>query len=194
MLALFRYLTGKAKRRVQKLLMDHGIIKIVSITLLLCVLLFFLHSLKEVIIITLLFIAAVFSTFYTRLLQFNIGFELRTLLFVITSIHLGMMFGLMLTILAILLGTIIAANFQPTFLVTPLTYLVLAFILPFLKPFSIASIGVVVTIIYNLILHTLYKFTFGYPFVQSGPSLIGNLLFNIFIFTNYAQPISQMLG
>ncbi|HIH37992.1 hypothetical protein J4460_07650 [Candidatus Woesearchaeota archaeon] len=177
---------------LKKLLKDHGPEKLIGIAILILLIIIFFHSLQTLLATAFLFILAVFSTFYTKFTHFSIGFELRTLLFVITGIKLGIVPAITLTLLAILLGLIISMNFQPSSMITPLTYLLLAVILPIIKGLDIATIGFIITILYNIILQFFYVFIFQYPVSVSLPPLVGNLLFNTIIFARFGEVFLAM--
>ena len=66
-------------------------------------------------------------------------------------------------------------------------------IVPLLS-FNIVTVGIIITILYNIIVHSLYYFMFNYPLPLSAPSLIGNLIINPVLFIRYAAEISVLLG
>ena len=102
-----RSMEVKASSRLADLLKKHCCYKATFIIILVIASFLFFDKIETIVVVSALFTLAVLSTFYIRITQYSIGFELRTLLFVVVALKLGLVLGLVLCLLAILLSTII---------------------------------------------------------------------------------------
>ncbi len=118
----------------------------------------FTAQIKALIIITILGLAATFSTFYKRVFQAPPAFELITLTVVVVAIFYGPLVGALYAVVISLTSEIAAQALDPFSITYIPPRIATAFVAPWLyhNGTSVAIIGLLMSLLYNLLQQPVY--------------------------------------
>jgi hypothetical protein len=151
---------------------------ITSTVLTLAVLLVFSYQMSLLLFFTVIGILSLTHTLVTRN---YIGFELCTLVTVLTSIHYGVATGSAIGVTSITLGLILSKNIDVGILVSIVGFIIIANISSFFSLQDVFFAGMISTIVYDTLLVSFYYFT-GSDTFKLLSYLLTHVLINIAIF------------
>ncbi len=154
--------------------------------ILLLYVLFISQMLRASIYVTAFIVLAMVLSNYKKFIKAPIEIELLTLGIVICTVKFGVKAGLVVAILGGILSFIVGFNISPFSLPMLLGYISIAISSYAFRAIDIAYIGIIASIINNIIVFTIYNFMFDYDLFKNASFGLSNLVFNIIIFLNIA--------
>ena len=158
------------------------------------VILFVLTKFRSIFFTILLILLGAVSMIYIRFFKYShyVAFELCTLATVLTTLAYGPHVGAFSGFMSITLGFVISGYFKPQYFISVLALPLVALIVPFLSHLDLWQIGVIVTIVYDLIILPLYVL-FGSRIVSTIVFFITHVLLNYWIFSTIAPFIYSIM-
>ena len=158
------------------------------------VILFVLTKFRSIFFTILLILLGAVSMIYIRFFKYShyVAFELCTLATVLTTLAYGPHVGAFSGFMSITLGFVISGYFKPQYFISDLALPLVALIVPFLSHLDLWQIGVIVTIVYDLIILPLYVL-FGSRIVSTIVFFITHVLLNYWIFSTIAPFIYSIM-
>ncbi len=150
-------------------------------------------SLKTVLIIPLLILAASFSTFYFNYFTAPVNLELVKLATVLASVTYGLVPGLAVGLISTFLGKALIGRVDEKLPFSMLTISMLAAGASIFSSVGITALGITLVVAYNIIMLVLTQ-VLGGNLAWSIPYEGTSLLFNIFLFTKAAPLLQQLMG
>jgi len=135
------------------------------------------------------------SMIYIRFFKYShyVAFELCTLATVLTTLAYGPHVGMFTGFMSITLGFVISGYFKPQYFISVLALPLMALIIPFLSHLELWQIGVIVTVIYDLIILPLYAL-FGSRILSTVVFFITHILLNYWVFTTVAPIVFSIMS
>ncbi len=130
---------------------------------------------------------------YKRFLRIPIEFEVLTLGIVICTFQFGIKVGLVLAIIGGILSFIVGYNISPFSFPMLLGYMLIAVVTYLFKGFDLVFLGILSTLINNLMLFLVYSFVFDYDIFKNLSFGISNILFNTIFFLNLAPFLLRII-
>ena len=135
----------------------------------------------------------VFATLYKRYFYLPVEFEVISLGIVLCSISYGLIAGLIVAILGGIVYTIFCTSFSPFTIPMILGYCLMAVLGVILPISNIIYIGIIANVIHNIFTFSMYHFAFQYDISKNLLYSGTNILFNIFLFGNFAPILLQIM-
>lgn len=154
--------------------------KITLLFVFITILLFFFYS--SFILLFFVLIAAL-SLLHTMFTKNYIGFELCTLVTVITAMKFGAFTGAIVGATSVVAGLVISRNIDPGIVASIFGFALIAIVASFFGFGEIVFVGVILTIVYDVIIGVFYYFSGSNPFTILFFSLT-HILLNYLIFSS----------
>ena len=185
-------LLKKINNSLNKILKDKRKILITVVAILLTLLI--LTKFRSIFYTILLILLGAFSMIYIRFFRYShyIAFELCTLATILTTLAYGPHVGVFTGFMSITFGFVISGYFKPQYFVSVLALPSLALIVPLISHLPLWQIGVILTIIYDLVILPLYV-VFGSRIVSTIVFFITHVLLNYWVFTTIAPIIYSVM-
>jgi hypothetical protein len=179
-------------RLFNSLIKDKRKALLVSLAVILALL--FLKSYKSIFFTILLIGIGAISMLYIRFFTFShlIGFELCTMSTVVAALAFGPAYGFITGLFSITLGFIISGYFKPSYFISILTLPLMGLAVPFFSNLEIWQIGVLVTVLYDLIILPLYVMM-GSRLHSTVIFFFTHLLLNLWVFNSIAPAIYSFI-
>jgi hypothetical protein len=146
-----------------------------------------------VVISIFIFLSAVLSS-YKRFIKLPIEIEILTLGIVVCTINFGVKAGLIVAIIGGILSFIVGFNISPFSLPMLLGYVSIAFTSFILRDFNITLVGIIASIVNNILVFVIYNYAFEYDIFKNLGYSISNLAFNIILFLNIVPLIAGWIS
>jgi hypothetical protein len=140
---------------------------------------------KNLIVLIFILIGAL-SLIHTLITRNYFGFELCTLLAITTAMKFGPVTGAIVGTTSITLGLILGRSIDAGIIASILGFIIIAVVASFFNFSQIIFVGVILTIVYDILLGTFYYFSGSNLFTILMFS-ISHILLNFFVFT-YLSP------
>ncbi|MBN1503109.1 hypothetical protein JW930_06190 [Candidatus Woesearchaeota archaeon] len=149
---------------------------------------------KKIFFISILTVAGAFSLIYVRFFKqaYIIGFELCTLATVLCARAYGTLIGAVIGFLTIFFGTIISSRVKPTYFISIFTLPVIGVVASLLEFMPISLLGILMTILYDIIVLPLYVMT-GSRVISSIVFSVTHIFINAYLFTQIAPFILKLM-
>ena len=174
------------KRILRFLFKDEERTKIVLVNL---VLLFLLVFFKDFLIILAMIILSALSMLHQRVTRSYIGFELVTLATIFSSMFYGAKAGMIVGVVGITSGLMLNGNFDHGIIVSVMGMFLIGLVASFFPLSSIFMVGLVATVVYDVVLLTFYFFTGANP-VSCVSYFITHVYINYILF----KLVSSLIG
>ena len=164
----------------------------VAIAALLLLSLVFQSHIKMVLIISILILAASFSTFYFNYVSLPVNFELVKLATILTSVSYGFLPGLAVGIASTFFGKVLIGRVDEKLPMSMAVIALLAMAASIFSGTSITALGIALVLAYNITMLAL-SLLMGGDLAWNIPYEASNFLFNLFIFTKIAPALLQTM-
>lgn len=151
------------------------------------------QSIKFMLIVTALIVAASLSTFYHNYLKSPVNLELIKFATILTAATYGLIIGLTVAVISTIASKIISEKLDQTAIVSLLGITAVAIAASILSSWNIVTLGITLVLLYHLITAPLQMAlggTFAYGVVYVG----SNVLFNVLIFSRIAPMVVGVMA
>ncbi len=189
---IYKYLRSVSKL-LSQITKDKRKFLFTSVSLLIGLLI--LTKFKSIFFTIILIMFGAVSMIYIRFFKYShyVAFELCTLATVLTTLAYGPHVGMFTGFMSITLGFVISGYFKPQYFISVLALPLMALIIPFLSHLELWQIGVIVTVIYDLIILPLYAL-FGSRILSTVVFFITHILLNYWVFTTVAPIVFSIMS
>lgn len=129
---------------------------------------------------------------YKKFIKIPVEIEFLTLGIVFTTLTYGVKAGLVIAILGGILSFIVGYNISPFSFPMLTGYIMMAILSYFLRFLDITSVGLIVTLMNNVLVFSLYNFVFKYDIVKNLSFSLSNIIFNVILFINVVPYLSSI--
>lgn len=165
----------------------------VLVILFLFALVIFFSLLKNAIIIFFLIVLAWITKFYQRYITAPFGFDFSLMVCVLTAYTYGGIIGAFSGVVSLFLSTMWGGRFTPNIFFGFFLFILIAFITPNFTFMSISTLGIMITIFYDLVQLFMLVTVFGGK-IEKGLIFVGtNFLFNLWAFLIIAPKILSIM-
>ncbi len=168
--------------------------KFLIYSLLFMLILFFIARYRPIFFMLLLILIGGFSMIYIRFFKLShyIGFELCTMVTVVTALAYGPLFSFITGFVSITLGFIISGYFKPTYFISIFVMPLVALLIPLFSHLPLWQIGLIVTVLYDMIILPLYVIM-GSRIHSTVIFFITHILLNLWVFTTIAPIVYRII-
>ena len=150
-------------------------------------------KIRAAIIVTAFILINRLITTYKMFVRIPLEFEFLTLGIVLSTLAFGIKAGIVIAIFGCIVSFIIGFEVSMFSLPMFLGYSSIAVTSFLLKGFDVILIGVIATMINNIIVFLSYHFLFGYDIGKNLSFSISNILFNLILFLNFASTLLKLI-
>ncbi len=148
----------------------------------------------KAIILTLLLISiGIISIFWKRFIQLSLGFELITFITIIFCFAFSPLFAMLAATTMLIIGSILNGRLCIPMFIQIAAYFIICLLSFLLLGLNVSIAGIILTLVFNLVIHTTYILALGFNPINSIISFTLNMLINLFLFTHFAERVLSML-
>lgn len=161
---------------------------VVYVLMVFSVILFFIISKKAqaALIVSMFIVVNMLITSYKKFIKIPIEVEVLTVGIVICTLKFGLKAGLVVAILGGILSFFVGLEFSPIAFPMFLGYILMAFVSYALRTQDLILVGIVATLINNLVVFLVYHFLFNYDIIKNLRFGLSNIALNLILFFNLA--------
>jgi hypothetical protein len=130
---------------------------------------------------------------YKKFIKFPIEIEILTLGIVLCTIKFGIKAGLVVAILGGILSFLVSFDFSPFSFPMLLGYISIAITAYFLGGLSITLVGIIATLVNNILVFSIYNFAFDYDLFKNTLFSLSNIILNVILFLNIAPFLFNLI-
>ena len=130
---------------------------------------------------------------YRLIIPFNLGLEIIGFYSIIISIAISPVLGVLLAILALVVGHIMYRNFCVFLFIKCGVYSLLCYSVLILAPLDIVKIGIITTVLRNLLLMGATVMINPKRVVSNIPAVLINIILNIWLFVKLGEFLVSIL-
>ncbi len=150
-------------------------------------------KIRAAIIVTAFILLNRIITTYKMFIRVPLEFEFLTLGIVLSTIAFGVKAGLVIAIFGCIVSFILGFELSMFSFPMFMGYISVAASAFLLKGFDVVTIGLVATLVNNLIVFFSYHFLFGYNLSKNISFSLSNIIFNAILFLNFSEGLLKLI-
>lgn len=182
----------KDYKEIAKLFFSNKTNLFLSILLGLLLIIFF-STIKDAFIIIFLIALSWVTKFYQRYMMVHLGIDFIILAIVTTSVAYGPLIGSIVGLISLFLATLWTCKFTPSVMMSFPMIIVIAFFAYAMRDANIIFLGIMLTVMYDLVLESIYLFVLGGRFHRAAIFVSTHILFNVWAFAMLAKPLLSIM-
>lgn len=166
--------------------------KILFMILTLLVAIILISKFRTFILSILLIAIGSLSIIWKRFVRISLGFELITFISVIFCFTHGPYFAIVAAIIMTVTGSIINGRLCIPMFVQIFAYALICLLFFIVSGLGVVGSGIILALFFNIIIHSIYIFIFGFNPINSISAFVLNMIVNIFVFIRFSESLLRL--